>query len=133
MREHARLQTAVLLRRFAFQLNRTTKAGDADSIHDLRVSIRRLSRCLREFSQFYTGKSWKKLRRRLSELMDLAGAVRDVDIALKMLDEAGISRRAAIVTRLEAERVKASRDLEREAQRWKSRSFSRRWRAELGL
>lgn len=133
MREHALLQTAVLLRRFAFQVNRTTRLGDADSIHDFRVAIRRLSRCLRVFSQFYPAGSWKKIRRQLSGLMDLAAAVRDRDIALELLAAAGVSSRAAVVSRLKAERNSATHDLLREIQRWKSRSFSQKWRARLEL
>ena len=133
MREHALLQTAVLLRRFAFQVNRTTRLGDADSIHDFRVAIRRLSRCLRVFSQFYPAGSWKKIRRQLSGLMDLAAAVRDRDIALELLAAAGISSRVAVVARLKNERTGAIHDLLREIHRWKSRSFSQKWRARLEL
>ena len=48
MREYARLHTAILLRRLAYQLTRAAKSADPESIHDLRVSIRRLSGCLRD-------------------------------------------------------------------------------------
>lgn len=132
MREYARLQTAILLRRLAFQVNRASKAGDADSIHDLRVAIRRFSRCLRVFSQFFTGPSWKKIRRQLGELMEAAGEVRDRDIALALLAEAAIPPHAAIVTRLAAERRKAGRELLVEISRWKRRG-SRKWRSQLEL
>ena len=133
MREYVRLQTAILLRRFAFQVNRAARSGDADSIHDLRVAIRRLSRCLGVFSQFYPGRSWKKIRRELADLMDAAGAVRDRDIALELLAAAGIPKSAAIVTRLQEERRKAGEELLLEIRRWKGRSFSRKWRIRLDL
>ncbi len=132
MRPYALSQTAILLRRFAFQVNRASRLSDADSIHDLRVAIRRLSRCLRVFSQFYP-RDWKKVRRQLSGLMDLAGAVRDRDIALALLAEAGVSPRTAIVGCLKTERGAAARDLQLEIRRWKNRSFSRKWRARLEL
>jgi CHAD domain-containing protein len=132
MREFVNLQTAILLRRLAFQVNRSSKASDADSIHDLRVGIRRFSRCLRAFSQFYPGRSWKKIRRELRELMEAAGKVRDRDIALALLAEAGIPPRAAIATRLAAERRKAGRDLLAEISRWNDRG-SRKWRSQLEL
>ena len=131
MRDYARLQTAILLRRLAYQLNRAT--GDAESIHDLRVAIRRLSRCLHVFAPFFPGDSRKKVRRQLTELMEAAGRVRDRDIALQLLAEAGLPPRAAIATRLAAERRKASRDLLLEIRRWKGRSFSRKWRSRLEL
>jgi len=133
MRDYARLQTAILLRRFAFQVNRTSHSGDAESIHDLRVSIRRFSRCLRVFSQFYPNGTWRKLRSQLSELMSMAGAVRDRDVALELLADAKISERTSAVTRLRAERERLVAELIEELRRWKSRDFSRKWRRRLGL
>jgi CHAD domain-containing protein len=133
MRQYARLQTAVLLRRLAFQVHRTGLSGGADSIHDLRVAIRRLSRCLRAFAQFYPGRSWKKTRSELASLMEAAGRVRDRDITLELLGECGASPRAAIVKQLAAERDAAARDLLGEIRRWEHRDFSRKWRARLEL
>jgi CHAD domain-containing protein len=133
MRDYARLETAILLRRLAYQLNRSAHDGDADSIHDLRIAIRRLSRCLRVFALFFPAGSWKKIRRQLAGLMKAAGWVRDRDIALQLLAEAGIPARAAIATRLAAERRKASHDLLLEIRRWKGRNFSKKWRSRLGL
>jgi CHAD domain-containing protein len=133
MRDYARLQTAILLRRLAYQLNRAARNSDTESIHDLRVAIRRLSRCLRVFAPFYPGDSWKKVRRQLAELMEAAGNVRDRDIAVLLLAEAGLPPRAAVATRLAAERRKASRELLLEIRRWKRRSFSRKWRSRLEL
>ena len=133
MREYARLQTAILLRRFAFQVNRAARSGDAEAIHDLRVAIRRLSRCLRVFAQFYPDSFWKRIRRQLGSLMDAAGTVRDRDIALELLAAAGLTRRAAIVMRLDAERRQAVADLMLEIRRWKSRDLSRKWRGRLEL
>ena len=40
------------------------REGDADSIHDVRVAMRRLSRCLRVFAPFYPQGSVEKIRRR---------------------------------------------------------------------
>jgi len=134
MREYARLQTAVLLRRLAFQVSRTARSGkDAGAVHDLRVAIRRLSRCLRVFAEFYPGGSWKKPRRELAELMEAAGRVRDRDVALALLVEAGAGRAGAIAARFEAERKLAARELQLEARRWKRAGFSRKWRTALEL
>src|SRR5262252_1407941 len=100
MRDYARLQTAILLRRFAFQVNRTARNTDADSIHDLRVSIRRLSQCLRIFSDFYPPHTGRKLRRRMQDLMRAAAGVRDLDIAIELATQAGVSPDAKIVQSL---------------------------------
>jgi CHAD domain-containing protein len=133
MREYVQNQTAILLRRVAFQINRAARAGDADAVHDLRVAIRRLSRCLRTFAQFYPGHSWKKMRSRLADLMDACGTVRDLDIAIELLGKAGLPAGSPVVLRLEVERGKAERELLAELRRWKSHGVSRKWKAQLGL
>lgn len=133
MRDYARSQTAMLLRRFAFQVNRTARTADADSIHDLRVSIRRLSRSLRVFAQFFPDGSWKKARKQLSELMQAAGDVRDRDIALELLENAGFSRSTVLARQLEAERRAAMRQLMAEVRTWDERGFFAKWRTRLEL
>jgi CHAD domain-containing protein len=131
MREYACQQTALLLDRLSAVLNRAARAGDADSIHDIRVAMRRLSRCLRVFAPFYADRSWKKIRRRIASLMAAAGAVRDCDIAIELVGRAGIARRNAIVMHLAAQRRKAGRELLLEIRRWKSHDYPHRWRARL--
>ncbi len=131
MREYARQQTAVLLRRFAYQLNRAMKQGDARAVHDLRVASRRLSRALRVFAQFFPDGAWKKIRRELGELMDLASGVRDRDIALEFL--AGVPRAGGAVESIESELRGLRRELTLELRRWRARGFSRKWRRKLGL
>lgn len=133
MREYVRGQTAMLLRRLAYQVSRAARRGDAGAVHDLRVAIRRMSRCLRVFAEFYPGDSRKKIRREMAGLMEAAGAVRDRDIALALMAEAGAPRGGATAARLEAERKQAARELQLEARRWKRGSFSRKWRAALEL
>ena len=131
MREFVRLQTGILLRSLASQVNRTARTGDADAIHDLRVAIRRLSRCLRVFAQFYPGHSWKRMRRRLAGLMEACGSVRDRDIAIGLLRKAGVPPASPLLRQLDEERRAADRELRRELLRWKQRGFSRRWRVRL--
>lgn len=131
MRKFVESQTGILLRRFASQVSRAAKKGDAKAIHKLRVRIRRLRRCLQVFSGFYPGRSWKKIRDRLADLMDAAAEVRDRDIALKLLAAAGVSPGSALVKQLEGERRKAGDALRLELGRWKKRDFARQWRKEL--
>jgi CHAD domain-containing protein len=131
MREYVRLQTGTLLRHLVSQVNRTARTGDAGAIHDLRVAIRRLSQCLRAFAQFYPGQASKKVRHRLSDLMDACGGVRDRDIAIDLLQKAGVPADSPLVQRLDAERRAADQELRQELQRWKARGFSRRWRVRL--
>ena len=72
MQEYARQETRALLHHLDSRLHQAAPGGDADAIHDLRVAIRRLRVCLKLFSRFYPGRSWKKMRRRLAGLMDFA-------------------------------------------------------------
>lgn len=133
MREYALQQTALLLGRLGVALNRAARAGDADSIHDVRVALRRLGRCLRLFAAFYPDRSGKKIRRRIARLMAAAGAVRDCDIAIELVVRAGVARRSAIVAQLAAQRRKTGRDLLLEVRRWKTRDFPSQWRSRLEL
>ena len=133
MREHVRLQTAILLRRLAYEVGKAAKSLNADCTHDLRVSIRRLNVCLRLFAQFYPGRSAKRIRSQLKRLMELAGGVRNLDIALELLGKAGVSAKAAAATHLREERRRAANHLAREVRLWKIHGFSRKWRARLEL
>ena len=133
MREYVRVQTGILLGGVAFQVNRTARSGDAEAIHDLRVAVRRLSRCLRVFAQFYPARSWKPMRRRLTGLMDACGSVRDRDVAVELLEKAGVGADSPLVRQLHEERRTADGELRRELRRWKKDGFSGRWRVRLEL
>jgi len=114
-------------------VKRTDEGADADSVHDLRVAIRRLSRALRSFAQFFSGKQWKRIRKELSQLMDAAAAVRDNDVALELIDKAGAGKRARVALTLQARRREAEAELREELQNWQGRGFSREWREALEL
>jgi CHAD domain-containing protein len=131
--EYARRQTAMLLRWLAAAFDRAAREGDSQSIHEVRVAMRRLSRCLRVFAPCYPDGSAKKIRHRLSALMEAAGAVRDCDIAIDLMEQAGLSRRAAAVARLQAERQRAAHDLLQAVRRWKNRDSLRTWQRRLEL
>ncbi len=133
MQDYVRLQTAILLRRLAYQVSRAAKSGDPESIHDLRVAIRRFSRCLRVFAQFYPGSSWKKIRRRLSGLMAAAGAVRDLDIAMELLASTGAGNNRQLLSTLKQQRRQGHRELLQEVRHWNSQGLSKKWRSTLSL
>ena len=133
MRAYVHSQTALLWRGLALQIKRTARKCDAGAVHDLRVAIRRLSRCLRAFAQFDSGQGWKRMRRRLAHLMDACGAARDLDIAFELLGKAGLPPASPVVRFLKGERAQAERDLLAELLRWKGSAVSRKWKAQLGL
>ena len=133
IRDHAAGQTSTLLRRLAFQANRTARLSDADAVHDLRVSVRRLAQCLRIFGQFFPRERGKKFQHRLRTVMDLASAVRDRDIALELLAAARIPSDSALVQVLSQERAGAERSLVGTLERWSRRGFQKKWRSRLEL
>ena len=132
MREYVGRQTKALLRSFATQLNHAAETGDADTIHDLRVAIRRLSRGLRVFAPFYADRSWKKIRARLRRLMQLAGAVRDRDIAAECLVKAGVAGQSVVLEQLNSERRKANEKFLGEIRRWKEQGIASQWSVTVG-
>jgi CHAD domain-containing protein len=133
MQDYARHQTGLLMNRLSVAINRAARKGDEQAIHDVRVAMRRLSRCLKVFAPFYPDGSWKKIRRRIAGLMTAAGAVRDCDIALELIGRAGFARRTAMAVQLAAQRRKSGRELLLEIRRWKDRDYPRQWRIRLEL
>jgi CHAD domain-containing protein len=111
----------------AFQAGRTFLLKDADTIHDLRVSIRRLTEWL------LPREKAKRVGRKLDALMDLASEVRTRDIALMLLRKAAIPAGSPLVSTLAQERDGAVRVLREALRRWSRRGFHRRWRSRLGV
>jgi CHAD domain-containing protein len=133
IRDHAVGQASALLRRLAFQANQTAHLSDAGSVHDLRVSIRRLQQCVHVFGQFFPRQSEMKFRHRLNAVMDLASAVRDRDIALELLAAARIRSDSTLVKALSEARAGAERALVATLERWSRRGFQKKWRSRLEL
>src|ERR1700686_5686988 len=73
---------------------------DADTIHDLRVAIRRFTQTLRVFRDSFERTHVKKMRRPLRTLMYLCGDIRNCDIALEVLEAAGVPADKSLRRRL---------------------------------
>jgi CHAD domain-containing protein len=133
MRRHAVQQTATLLRRMAYQAGRAAKSRDSESIHDFRVSIRRLAQCLRIFGEFFPPGTAKKIRRSLKPLMQSAAEVRNRDIALELLLAARGAPDAPLMQSISQERGEAEKALRSVLKRWSRRDSFRKWRSRLEL
>ncbi len=133
MRQYVVEQTAARLGRFAYQVARTSQLLDAEAIHDLRVSIRRFSQCLRVFADFYPRGKPKKVRRYLRQVMALAAEVRNQDIAQELAARAGVAAGATLTQSLRRRRVQAQAALLAALKDWTRRDLSRKWRAQLEL
>jgi CHAD domain-containing protein len=133
MRDYALERGSVLLRRLAFQMHRAVRLRDPESIHDLRVSIRRFQQCLAVFQQFFPKGQAKKIRRRIHQIMQIAGEIRNRDIALELIEKSGLPVETALAGRLRQETGRLHGELLRLVGRWGRRDLSRRWGARLGL
>ena len=117
-------KTRGYLRQFKKHLRHTAKhPEDAEAIHDLRVSIRRLTQCFRTFRGLLEPVQVKKLRRRLRKVMDHCGAVRNCDVALDLLQQSGIADGAS-VSKLKEARQHAGKELCRHLKKERRRKHS---------
>jgi len=133
IRAYGLQQTRTLLRRLAYQVNQTARTGSEDAVHDLRVSIRRFTQCLRAFEQFIPKNEARKVRHRLKAVMKLAATVRDHDVALDVFKEAGVPKGAKVLVVLKKQRAQAEKGLLDAIRRSSHDNFSRKWREKLEL
>lgn len=133
MDKYAAEQAAARLGRFAFELRKSAKSKDPDAIHDLRVSIRRFTQCLKVFRRFFPAKGAKKIRRQLRTIMDAAAEVRNRDIALDLCKEATMPRKSQLHQKLLEERKQAEKELAGTLKRMSKRELSKKWRSRLSL
>jgi len=111
--KYAAQETSVRLKHFSKHLRHAAKhPEDPDAIHDLRVSIRRAVQACKTFGELLDPAPVKHLRRRLRKLMDLCAAVRNCDVALTLLDEAGVTTGSS-ASRLKKMRGEAAEKLHR--------------------
>jgi CHAD domain-containing protein len=130
-RKFASQNATRLLGRLAFQMNSTRKAADAGAVHDLRVSIRRFHQALTVFKSSFPGKDARKIRRRMKKLMAIAGSVRNLDIALKLLSKSRTPAAAGLKSKLESQRKDSERVLIGALNRRMERKSSMKWRTAL--
>jgi CHAD domain-containing protein len=83
-------EAAVKVLRFHFAKMQRREAGtrngaDAEELHDMRVSTRRMRAAWRVFDGAFKAGKTKKIRRRLETLADRLGVVRDLDVLIEGL------------------------------------------------
>ena len=124
-------QTTRLLERLAFQVNAAIHSKDANSIHDLRVAIRRFVQILSVCKSNFPARERRKVRRNLKEIMSFAGDVRDRDIAVGLLAKSGTTESAALEEKMKLQRKEAEKVLLAVLRCWGARKFSSKWRSRL--
>lgn len=131
-REYALQRARLLLKRLEREMHRVAELRNADSIHDLRVSIRRFQQCLAVFAQFFPHGHTKKIRRRLRQVMELAGKIRNRDIAAKLHQESG-GRSTILLVQWRGEARELHEEMRRLLLRLERRDLVRRWGSRLEL
>jgi len=120
-----------LLDQLAFEINRVTKSRDSESVHDLRVSLRRFAQTLRLFRDFFPGRKMHKIGARVKKVMLSADELRNFDATLRLLSKAHRSGSSALRSKLQARKKDSERLLVVLLKRWTERKSSVKWRASL--
>lgn len=133
IRRYAALQAGLRLDRVAFEVNRARKNADPDTVHDLRVSIRRFVSCLKEFDQFFREKEVRKIRKNLGGIMSLAGSIRDRDIAMELAGMAKLPPESPFLAALAQQRREQMDQLALTLKPWAKQNRTVKWRQQLRL
>ena len=128
MRDYGRDRLRILLDNVVFEMHNAARVRDPESIHKMRVAIRRFQQGLRIFNQYVPAGSTKKIRRELRDVMKAAGEVRNRDTAMGILksDE-------AILTALQKQRLEWKRRLTGVLRDVNRPDLSIKWRTRLEL
>jgi CHAD domain-containing protein len=105
MRSFAEQQVHARLNRVRDELERARANPDEDAIHDLRVSIRRLSQALRILAHLLGPTIARQLRASLRPLLKAAGEVRNCDIGISILRRSRLPDVDPIIHHLRAQRA----------------------------
>jgi len=128
----ARAQTRLRLKGVSAAVRRATKRPEEpETAHELRVAIRRFLQCLRMFDGLFTARSVEDVRKPIRKLMSLAGAKRDYDIGLQVLEEAGLRPQSAVMLEFREKRDRELKALARYLGRWKIRRDAELWLEQL--
>jgi len=131
IRKFAAEHAQKLLGQLAFEINRVTKSRDPESVHDLRVSLRRFSQTLQLFRDFFPGRKMHKIGLRVKKVMRYADELRSLDTTLRLLSKAHRSGSSTLRSKLQARRKESERLLVGLLKRWTERKSSVKWRATL--
>lgn len=102
--EHARDTLRRSISRLEEQIAITLQDQGEDPVHDLRVSIRRVSQTLRTFGHLLPGKEARKMRKALKPVLAAAAVARDHDVCSALLVKSGLPPEHALLARMKAER-----------------------------
>jgi CHAD domain-containing protein len=128
IREYALATIAKRVRTAAKAIERVAESPDEEAVHKMRVSIRRLQQAIRVFRQYLRKRGVKRVRADLKRLMDPAGELRNLDIALGTMRRAGCR-----LGEMKERRIVAKHALTAAITTLAGRHVARRWSGQLGI
>lgn len=128
VKDYAKLQVSHYLDALVFEMHQARRLHDVESVHKLRVAIRRFRQAIRVFNEYFPGKRTKTIRKEMRRVRYLAGDVRSRDIAIAMLLKEGLAAEPML-----AERSEAKRALVDALDAVCGPNLAARWRSKLGL
>jgi CHAD domain-containing protein len=128
MRAYALHQVSGLLETTITELRNTARVRDAEAIHELRVSIRRLLQALKTFAQYLPEAASGEIQGELHAIIKATGGLRDCDVLIGMLAESGMS-----LDTIRRQRTELKRELLATIQPLLKANVSKRWRTGLGI
>jgi CHAD domain-containing protein len=111
-----------------FALHDAGRLNDTESVHRMRVAIRRLQQAIRLFRQYLNESGVKRVRKQLKRSLRAAGELRNYDIAIQLVQKHGHN-----VSELKTGRTACKRAFRTTLRQLTSKDIAVKWRDELGL
>ena len=115
------------------KLARTAHSASPAAVHDLRVAIRRFVQVLAVFKAAFPAHQSKKIHRKLKQIMDPAGELRNCDIAAILIPKLDSKSAPHLRGKIQGARKSAERKLTQSLRRLVDRRLPAKWRAGLDL
>lgn len=128
MRKYAIRKTGALLDDAISALQHAAEAPDAEAVHKMRVSIRRFQQALRLFRQYVKVDGAEKVKADMRAIMDVAGELRNRDIAMDL-----VTQSAGRIDALAEQRSELNLQLAEVLRPYGKPGLSSRWRNKLGI
>jgi hypothetical protein len=128
MREYAVAKTGTLLEEAVAAIQHAAETPDESAVHKMRVAIRRLQQALRLFRQYLKSGGVEHVKTRLRAIMQIAGELRNRDIGIELLADAG-----GDTAHFAKQRLAYNQQLSDVLEQYANPQLLEAWRHKLGL
>ncbi|HEY4087965.1 MAG TPA: CHAD domain-containing protein [Bryobacteraceae bacterium] len=124
-------QSTEFLRSVMLEAERAVKSVGVETVHDLRVAVRKLRQILKVLKPWIPREESQLLRAEMKELMARAGEVRDRDIAIALMRKIHVPKNRRILAEIHKERGVSAQALQRCIRNFQRRNTAAAWRRAL--